>query len=176
MKELFHLARRFFASLRPGAPSSSDLDWVHAVLEADSAPAVRALWERMSNPDKRHAVGVARKVGAQLGPGTENDVLLAALMHDVGKVACNYRTPARSVATVVWALMPDAKADGWIGGRAPLHRLGQYRRHPQIGEDLLREAGVAELVSSWAADHHKPESAWRVHRDVGAVLKACDDD
>ena len=61
-------------------------------------------------------------------------------------------------------------------GTGPMRRLGQYRRHPELGEELLRAAGAPELAAFWAADHHRPAAMWRVPADVGAVLKACDDD
>ncbi len=55
---LLHLARRFFGSLRPGPPSVENRAWATEHLTA----AERAIWDRMSNPDKRHSIEVARAV------------------------------------------------------------------------------------------------------------------
>ena len=50
--DLWHNVRRFFGSLRPGAPPAADRDWA----ESHLLPGEVALWRRMSNPDQRHAV------------------------------------------------------------------------------------------------------------------------
>src|SRR3546814_20809012 len=69
-------------------------------------PGEAALWARMSAPDRRHAVGVARRVERALGAEAERPVLAAALLHDVGKVESGLRTYGRVVAT------PSAKVAG----------------------------------------------------------------
>ena len=166
-----HLVRRFLGSVRPGPPPPGDVDWLASFTTAEE----RALFERMSNPDRRHSLEVARMVAAEL-PDADRDVLVAAVFHDVGKVVCGYRTPARVFATLFWAVVPHEQARAMAEGTGPMRRLGQYRRHPELGEELLRAAGAPELAAFWAADHHRPAAMWRVPADVGAVLKACDDD
>ncbi|MEZ5341648.1 MAG: hypothetical protein R2706_09400 [Acidimicrobiales bacterium] len=54
-----HLARRFVESCRPGAPQASDIFWVQRQLSDTEF----TLWSRLSNPDQRHSIGVARAVG-----------------------------------------------------------------------------------------------------------------
>ena len=75
-----HLARRFFGSLRPGGPSSEDTGWA----ERHLLPGEVELWRRLSNPDRRHLVGVARGAVERLGD-PDRPVVAAALLHDVGK-------------------------------------------------------------------------------------------
>lgn len=130
----------------------------------------------MSNPDQRHAVGVARGVVDDLGPSTDRTVVAAALLHDVGKVQSGYRTPARVVATVLWKFVPHERAIDWLDGPRPLRRLAEYRRHPEIGEQLLIEAGSDPLTSSWAADHHKASARWRAPSDIATALWRNDND
>lgn len=170
--EVWHLARRFFGSVRPGTPSEVDMAWVESVLTS----AEMLLWVRMSNPDKRHAVQVGRSVEAVLGQEATTPILVAALLHDVGKIQSAYRTPARCVATVIWTVLANDLAEPWSKRTWPLKRLGQYRRHPEIGEELLRSAGSADLSAQWAGDHHRPTNEWRVDQAIGQVLKDCDDD
>ncbi len=177
LAEPLHLARRFFGSVRPGPPAAADEAWARRHL----GPGELALWERMSNPDRRHAVGVARDVVAELGDEVaDRAVVAAALLHDVGKVVSGYRTPARVVATLVWAAVPadrrSSTALGWAGRGRPWRRMGEYRRHPELGEALLIDAGADPVTSSWAGDHHRSADRWRVAPAIGAVLKACDDD
>lgn len=130
----------------------------------------------MSNPDQRHAIAVARMVQSELGDAATRPILVAALMHDVGKVVSGLHTPGRVIATAVWLVAPDRLALSWRDRRWPLRRLGQYRLHPEIGESLLISAASDTLVSTWAGDHHQSEEHWRVEAAVGRVLKDCDDD
>ena len=146
---LRHLAGRFFGSLSPGGPSAEDEAWVWSIL----LPGERALWGRMSGADRKHAVGVARRVPSELA--------VPALLHDVGKVASGLGPFRRAAATVV-------------GPRT--RRFAEYRDHPTIGARLLREAGSAPLTVDWAAEHHLKPARWTVPQDVGEILKAADDD
>lgn len=171
MAESLHLARRFLGSIRPGAPSATDLDWADGFL----AEGERRLLRRMSNPDQRHAVEVARAVVAEL-PDAGAPVMAAALLHDVGKVDSRLRTPARVAATLFWAAAPDELADRWLSSSGVRRRLASYRRHPEIGEQLLLAAGAAPEIAHWAGDHHKPVEKWRIDPVIGDVLKRCDDD
>lgn len=174
----FHLARRFFGSLSPAPPPPADDAWAVGHL----GPGEAELWHRMSNPDRRHAVAVARAVVADLGPDAEREVVAAALLHDVGKVVSGYGTFRRVGATLVWAGLARARQDRdratrWsVADQAAVRRLGQYRRHPELGAELLAAAGAHELTVAWAREHHRRPARWTVPPEVGAVLKACDDD
>ena len=53
---LRHLVGRFVGALWPGGPSVGEETWALDFL----LPGERALWRRMSGPDRRHAIGVAR--------------------------------------------------------------------------------------------------------------------
>ena len=118
---IVHLSVRFVGSLRPGGPAHNDEQWALTKLTEGE----RALWRQMSNPDRRHAVGVAQLVAARLGPDAVRPVLAAALLHDVGKVVSGLRTPARVAATLVWAVLPSERAVAWCGSpRQLLRRLG----------------------------------------------------
>lgn len=167
-----HLARRFVGSLRPGPPATVDERWAEAHLR----PGEVELWRRMASPDRRHAVAVARGVVARLGGDATRPVVAAALLHDVGKVVARYRTPARVVATVVWAVVDEVRAEAWLDRGRPWRRLAQYRRHPALGAELIRAAGGEELTAAWAAEHHLASERWSVPAPLAGVLKDCDDD
>jgi hypothetical protein len=171
-RHLWHLARRFAASIRPGPPAAVDEAWA----EGQLLPGEVELWRRLSNPDRRHAVAVARAVVGELGPAADRPVVAAALLHDVGKVVSGYRTPARVAATVVWAVVDDGRAEDWSTRGRPWRRLALYRRHPGLGAELLRSAGADPVTVAWAAEHHLPPAHWSVPAGVAAVLAACDDD
>lgn len=124
----------------------------------------------MSNPDRRHAVGVARLVVASLDSRATRAVVAAALLHDVGKVDSGLGTFARVGATVWSGVRGRARAAAGDG------RVARYLRHDAIGARLLGEAGADPLTVAWAGEHHLSAERWTVERRIADVLKACDDD
>src|SRR5437016_8644721 len=58
-----HLMKRFFGSMWPAGPSAEAERWVSSVLSEGE----QKLWGRMSRADRRHAVGVGRRVELALG-------------------------------------------------------------------------------------------------------------
>lgn len=166
MSHLVHLARRFFGALDPRGPSVDDEGWVADAL----APGEQALWRRMSGPDRRHAVGVARDVVARLGDdAATRPVVAAALLHDVGKLDAGLGTLARVPATVA-GLVARERATRGSG------RVARYLRHDAIGADLLSAAGADPLTVAWAREHHLPPERWTLPPAIAAALKAADDD
>ena len=163
MSEWGHLARRFFGSFARGAPSPADVAWVSSWLNDGEI----ALWSRLSDADRRHAVGVARRTLEMLGATTERAVVAAALLHDVGKVESGFGPFRRAAATLI------GKAWGRTRTRG---RTGAYLRHDELGAALLRDAGSAPLTVAWAAEHHRPPEQWSVPPAIGRALKDADDD
>jgi hypothetical protein len=167
-----HLARRFFGSLRPGGPKKSEDEWARSQL----LPSEVRLWQRMSNPDRRHAAAVARDVERSLGHEASRPVLAAALLHDVGKVESGLRTYGRVIATLCGMIIGREHARAWMNGRGFTRRVGMYLLHPELGGDLLGIAGSDPLTEAWTREHHKPADEWTVPRELAQVLKDCDDD
>lgn len=167
-----HLVRRFVGSLRPGGPTASDQAWVDDQLLAPE----RALWARLSGPDRRHAVAVARHVERALGHEATRPVLAAALLHDIGKVESGLRTYGRVVATLSARAAGPEMARTWRTQRGFIRRVGLYLLHPELGGDLLELAGSDPLTVTWAREHHLPEDRWTLPAHVAHALKAADDD
>ncbi|NNE96952.1 MAG: hypothetical protein HKN24_13080 [Acidimicrobiales bacterium] len=147
-------------------------------------PGEQRLWDQLSAPDQRHGVQVARDVVEAL-PAASRPVLAAAVLHDVGKLVCGYGTFGRVGATLFWGAVPGAfrgrLAFGWarregLGRFGAVRRLGEYRIHPELGRDLLAAAGSDDFTARWAGEHHTPIDRWTVDRELGLVLKECDDD
>ncbi|GAC1317201.1 MAG: hypothetical protein NVSMB12_14770 [Acidimicrobiales bacterium] len=169
-----HLARRFFGALSPAGPRPEDEAWVASMLGPASGP--HRLWARMSGPDRRHAVGVARRVAQAAETPTDRDVIAAALLHDVGKIASGLGTLARVPATLVGAAGGRRKAAGWARAGGARGRVGRYLRHPEEGAELLRAAGAPPLAVRWALEHHRPREQWTVPSTLATILKNADDD
>jgi len=130
----------------------------------------------MSNPDRRHAVGVARRVERALGDEATDPVLAAALLHDVGKFTSGLGTYGRVVATLSAKVAGHEMAVAWSETRGFTRRVGLYLEHPRLGGDLLALAESDPLTVAWAREHHAPEDDWTVPVSIGRVLKAADDD
>jgi hypothetical protein len=164
---LVHLVRRFFGSLWPGGPSAADDTWARAHL----LPGEVDLWTQMSGPDRRHAVAVAGRVGS-----TDRAVVAAALLHDVGKIESGLGPFGRSAATVAAAVLGHGRVATWSNRSGWQGRFGRYVLHPDLGGLLLAGAGSDPLTMAWATEHHRPTARWTVPAEIGAKLKAADDD
>lgn len=187
-----HLVGRFVDMLDPSAPPAAETAWACAHL----GPNEQALWARMSGPDRRHAVVVARRAvsilteptaaragpgSARAGPGSAGPggslagggggdaVVAAALLHDVGKVEAGLGPVGRAAATVAGVVAPRQAAAGE-------GRVARYLTHDRRGAALLEAAGSDPLVVAWAREHHLPPARWTVPAAVGSALKAADDD
>jgi hypothetical protein len=151
-----HLVRRFTGSLSSRPPTVADDAWALGYL----LPGEAALWQRMDNPDRRHAVRVARAVARD---GPERAVVAAALLHDCGKVESNLGTFERVGATV-WAAAIGRERAGRGDGR-----VARYVRHEPLGAALLAVAGSdAVTVALVARSPDAPPAAL-------AALAAADD-
>jgi hypothetical protein len=167
-----HLARRFAGSLRPGGPGRSGREWAHGQLLDGEA----ALWRRMSGPDRRHSVAVARRVERALGDEATRPVLAAALLHDVGKVEAGLGVYGRVVATLSAKIAGHEMASDWRRSRGFTRRVGLYLHHAELGGDLLALAGSDPLTVAWAREHHLPEQDWTIPLEIGRALRDADDD
>jgi hypothetical protein len=152
-----HLVRRFVGSLSRQPPSPADEAWA----EAQLLPAEIRVWRRMANPDRRHAVAVARCVVNEFG--ADRPVMAGALLHDCGKVEAGLGTFARVGATVVIAV---------VGRERVGHgddRIARYARHEPIGAELLRRAGSDPVTVALVGGTSDAPA------DALAALRAADD-
>ncbi len=130
----------------------------------------------MSGADRRHSVGVARRVEVALGSEATRPVLAAALLHDSGKIESGLGTYGRVIATLSAAVAGHDQADAWSATRGFTRRVGLYLRHPELGGDLLELAGSDPLTVAWTREHHLPADQWTVEPRIANALKLADDD
>ena len=119
-----HNARRFFTSLSKQPPSDADIVWAESFMNDGEV----SLFRSQPVADQRHSIEVARRFAGAM-PDASTEAMVAALLHDVGKVHCGLGTFARSVATMVG---PHGR------------RFRVYFDHERLGAELLRAAGSAE--------------------------------
>src|SRR5262245_64198928 len=130
----------------------------------------------MSGPDRRHAVGVARRTSSALPPPVARPILAAALLHDVGKISSGIGPFRRAVSTLAGMAVSRNTAAASQSRSGPVGRAGRYLCHDAIGADLLATAGSDPLTVAWAREHHLPPDRWTVPTTVGEALKLADDD
>ncbi len=171
-----HLVTRFVGALWPGGPRRADEAWARRFL----LPGEQALWERMSGPDRRHAVGVAHATLEILHDATPSrEVVASALLHDVGKVESALGTISRALVTALAMVVGrhELAAPAHDAGEARWRRRARlYLTHDRLGAALLEGAGSDPLTVAWAAQHHGDPGRWTVDPRIGAALKAADDD
>lgn len=131
-----HLAARFVdvATARPLDPAEQG--WVDAKL----SPAEQVLFAGQPAPDRRHGLEAGLAAEAE---GAMPDVVVAAILHDVGKRHSRLGLIGRSVASVAIRL------------RLPLwERARIYRDHGILGAVELERAGSAPVAVEFARYHH----------------------
>jgi len=136
---LAHLTARFFDVL-----TARHLDVAErATVDLWLAPELAEVFFDQQPPDQRHGYEAALSVIAQ-GFDTD-DVVVAALLHDIGKRHSRLGVIGRSVASLM------------ILGRLPLSdRMTMYRDHGIIGAKELAILGAPGLAIEFALHHHGP--------------------
>lgn len=115
------------------------------------------------------------------GPGLRSpggfdrrDVLVAALLHDVGKTIAGLGTYGRVIATLSGVVGGVGMAEHWQQTQGFTRRVGLYLRYPELGAELLEVAGSAPIVVAWSRDHHRDPATWSVPVELGELLVRCD--
>jgi len=166
-----HLARRFLGSLSPRRLAATDAEWVEGLLD----PPERELWARTGRADRRHVVGVARRVEATLGDEATRPVLAAALLHDIGKLESGLGTYGRVIATLSIAVAGRDVAAAWCETGGFTRRVGLYARHEELGADLLALAGSDPLTVALVREQSVPVDERSVPDHLIEALTAADD-
>ena len=144
---LAYRARQFFSALT--APlAKEDLCLAQQLL----TPAQWTLFRRMSPSDRRHGLAVCRTLQAQ-GPQPA-DLLVAALLHDVGKISVPSTIGVRVAAVVLERCAPRRlerePASGWM------RPVAAYREHARRGAEWAARAGCSPTTVDLIHRHEAP--------------------
>lgn len=153
--------------------TDSDRTLVESVL---ATPSQRALFDRMSSADQRHAVAVLRTLR---DAGFDQPALMqAALLHDMAKSGAGVTIFHRVIIVLLEAFRPqwlarlvrDAEESFW---RRP---FAHYVDHPAIGAHWAKLADCHPMAVSLIRRHQSPvaPSANVLEDELLAVLKLAD--
>lgn len=135
-------------------------------------PAAAALFAHMPADAQAHSLRVARTL--QASGATPHDLMVAALLHDVGKVAASdagaylglwMRGPVVLLEAFTPALLRRLAAPE--PSASPRYAIYVQLMHPQIGAAWAQAAGCSDLTC-WLIEHHQD----KLPANTGANLVA----
>jgi hypothetical protein len=140
-RSLRHLSHRFFEVL--GARPLDEIETLLARewLGADLWP----VFAGQQTADQRHGFNAGKKLAGTV----RRDLVVAAMLHDVGKVDSSLRVIGRTFATVLMSLRLPMTA-----------RMRRYRDHGALGALKLESAGAPTIAVLFSRHHQgeRPES------------------
>ncbi len=129
-----------------------DRAWVEGIL----SPAEQTLFFRMPSYDQMHSVLVARDLE---GAGAEEWLLRAALLHDCGKTLPDHRVPLLYRGGVVLVRVLSSRLLHVLARPSgPLWPVYLHVHHPEMGAQVLEQAGSPPEVVSIVRTHQEPTS------------------
>ncbi len=130
------------------APDAADLALARGYLSGD----LLALFHTQTPRDQRHSAGTARWL-IERGHDRDHDLLVAALLHDVGKGS--QRTRDR-VAHVLTEWLPASLVAAGASRFEMRRAIARSRAHSDLGAGLLVAAGASPRVVELTRLHHRP--------------------
>ena len=133
-------------------PDAEDLAVAHEYL----AGPLFTLWEGQGPRDQRHSAGTARWL-LERGHDDDHDLLVAALLHDIGKGQQRTRDRVAHVVTG-WLRVGDLVA---VEGSSTVMRaaIARSRTHSERGADAMAEVGAPAGAIELTRLHHRHPGA-----------------
>jgi hypothetical protein len=176
---ILYRARQFWHALNT-SPTSEDLALARSVL----TPAQMSAFSRLQPSEQHHAIAVLRKLEAQ--DETHPDLMVAALLHDLGKCLVPLKPYERALIVLVEAIAADKVRQRAADSEKPhAQRQRGWRRafnvaqgHPEWGAQIALEAGASPLVVALIRRHqeHSPEPPQSLEDGLLRKLQLADDD
>ncbi len=147
-----------------------------AALAAHLSPGLLALFKTMPRGDQSHGL---RVMAALRAAGHDDpDLMVAALLHDVGKARYPYGLLSRTIAILGRKLFPS-----WAASRAEGEPTGFgrpfviYAQHPAWSAEMMAAAGASPLAVEIARRHQEiiPDPPRDRADELLAILRVADD-
>lgn len=173
------------APYRIGQLGRALVPWVpgrdRALAAALLSPVQLAAFLLMTPTDQRHAARVARVLMAE--GWRDADLLIAALLHDLGKVDASGAGRVRVPHRVGKVLLARYAPRYWqrasaLPQRGPLRGYYLLRYHPRLGADWAARLGVSARTCALIAAHQGDDASGEQGPDFAqqlAHLQAADD-
>jgi hypothetical protein len=152
---LRNIRKGFMFLRRDPGPGPADLEPIHRFL----TPAQRDLFLGMDPGDQSHSLRVAGFVAQALRHHptvSEADLMVAALLHDVGKTGARLDLAFRTFWVLGHRVAPWAM--DWIAersaGAAPgtlRYKMHIQHTHPHLSAHMMEQTGVRPEVCAWVA-------------------------
>ncbi len=133
-----------------------ELDPVQAILN----PAQWELFIQLQPAEQKHAIDLYHRL-VETGE-TQPDLLLAALLHDVGKLHYPLSPLERALAVIVQAISPGLALKWGRIATNEWEKIPAWRRafvvaaqHAEWGADMARQAGASRLTEQLIRLHHQ---------------------
>jgi hypothetical protein len=124
-------------------------------------PEQRALFTQMQLGEQNHALMIFRRLHEQ--GENQPDLLVAALLHDVGKLRYRVSPLQRAMVVLVRAVMPkqahrwgELPPAGWLGLPAWRKAFIVAEHHAEWGAEMARKSGASVLTENLIRLHHHP--------------------
>jgi hypothetical protein len=145
--ELLYRLRQFWIALK-SAPTAGDL----AAIEDHLTPDLMALFLRMQPGEQVHSLSIYHQLQSQ--GETNRDLLVAALLHDVGKSRYPLRVWERVIVVIARRYFPE-KVPKWGEGEPMGWRRAFVvaQQHPDWGADMAQEAGTSRVCVDLIRHH-----------------------
>lgn len=150
INNIFYRLEQFWLAVRSPAPTTEELEIAQEVL----TPSQMALFSQMQASEQTHSLRILKTLQEQ--GETNPDLMIAALLHDVGKIRYPLRLWERVFIVLGDKFIPrytkswgNSVPRGW---RRPFVVAAQ---HPLWGADLALEAGTTPLAASLIRYHQE---------------------
>jgi hypothetical protein len=167
---LAYRLRQFQRAWR-STPSAAELHQARQLL----GPNLWPLFQQMQPGEQAHSLDVLRKVAAR--GITDPDLLIAALLHDVGKTRSPLTVWDRSWIVLAKKLLPQAVKTWGEGTPTGLRRIFVVaEQHPAWGAELAAAAGATPRCVAIIRHHQSPPDPTSPLAEPLRILQAADDE
>jgi hypothetical protein len=132
--------------------------------ESHLSPGQMALFKRLNRGERLHSLHVLRDVMAQ-EESTPHDLVVAALLHDVGKIRYSLAVWQKTLAVLLKRFAPSVYHRWSKESPSRSWRIACVvaEHHPAWGAELVAETGATECAL-WLIEHHAdPITRWSDH-------------